>query len=55
MSRQKLLIILCAAFFFKGVAGIIFLLNRPHGTWMEIVQDSDVLYRLDLVDEEGQN
>lgn len=54
MSKQKLLIILCAVIFFIGMTGSIFLLNRPHGTWIEIVQDNEVLYRLDLADEEDQ-
>lgn len=48
------MIIMCAAIFFIGLAGSIFLLNRPHGTWVEIVQDNEVLYRLDLVDTQDQ-
>lgn len=54
MSKQKLLIILCAAIFVIGLAGSFFLLNRPHGTWIEIVQENEVLYRLDLADAENQ-
>lgn len=48
MRKHKLLIILCAAVFIIGLAGSIFLLNRSHGTWIEIVQDNEVLYGLDL-------
>lgn len=54
MSKHKPLIILCAAIFVIGLAGSFFLLNRPHGTWIEIVQDNEVLYRLDLADAENQ-
>lgn len=54
MSRHKLLIVFCAAIFAAGMAGSIFLLNRPHGTRIEIVQDNEVLYRLDLADAEDQ-
>lgn len=54
MSKHKLLIILCAAIFIIGLVGSFFLLNRPHGTWIEIVQDNEVLYRLNLTDAEDQ-
>lgn len=54
MSKHKLLIILCAGIFVMGVVGSFFLLNRPHGTWIEIVRDNEVLYRLDLADAEDQ-
>lgn len=54
MSKQKPLIILCAALFFIGLVGSFFLLNRPRGTWIEIVQNNEVLYRLDLADAEDQ-
>lgn len=36
------------------MAGIIFLLNRPDGTWIEIVQDSEALYRPDLANAEDR-
>ena len=48
------MIILCAAIFVMGLVGSLFLLNRPHGTWIEIVQDNEVLYRLNLADAEDQ-
>lgn len=54
MSKHKLLIILCAAILFMGLVGSFFLLNRPHGTWIEIVRDNEVLYGLDLADAEDQ-
>lgn len=50
MIKHKLLLILCTVLFIAGLAGSIWVLNRSHGTWIAIVQDNEVLYRLNLAD-----
>lgn len=54
MMKHKLCIVICAVLFVIGLAGSIVILRRPHGTQIEIVQDNEVLYRLNLADAEDQ-
>lgn len=54
MRKHKFLILLFAAIFLVGLAGSIWILNRPHGTWIEILQDNKVLYQLNLAEEEDR-
>ena len=52
--RYKVLIFLCGAIFLVGILESAWVLNRPHGTWVEIVQDGAVIERLDLSQAEDQ-
>lgn len=46
--KNKILIGVCIGIFLIGVVGSIWVLMRPHGTDVQIVQDGTVLYRFDL-------
>lgn len=48
MSKQKILICVCAAIFLIGIVGSAWMLLAPHGTQINIVQDGNVLYTFDL-------
>lgn len=48
MSKQKVLIWICAVIFLLGITGSAFMLLAPHGTQVNIVQDGTVLYAIDL-------
>lgn len=52
--KHRFWIALCVILLVIGLVGSIVMLRRPHGTWIEIVQDSKVLYRLDLAGAEDQ-
>lgn len=52
--KNKILIGICASIFIIGVVGSILLLSRPHGNYVQIVQDGAVLYRFDLSTAEDQ-
>ena len=54
MSKQKILICVCAAIFLIGIAGSAWMLLAPHGTQVNIVQDGAVLYTFDLVAAQDQ-
>ena len=45
---------LCAVLFLGGIGGMIWNLTRSHGKWVEILQDGEVLYTLDLNRAEDQ-
>ena len=53
-KKHIIFFFLCAAIFASGVLGCIGVLNRPHGTMVEIVRDNEVLYQFDLVQAEDQ-
>lgn len=54
--RKKAMILglLCLALFLIGILGCFWVLNHPHGTQIEIVQDGKVLQRFDLMQTENQ-
>lgn len=54
MSKQKILIIVCALIFLSGIAGSVLVLLTPHGTQVNIVQDGTVLYTIDLTTAQDQ-
>lgn len=54
MSKQKVLIWICAVVFLLGIAGSVWLLLAPHGTQVNIVQDGAVLYTFDLATAQDQ-
>ena len=46
--KRKIIIIVCIGIFLIGVIGSVWTLIRPHGDYVQIVQDGTVLYRFDL-------
>ena len=54
--RKKAMILglLCLALLLIGILGFFWVLNHPHGTQIEIVQDGKVLQRFDLMQTENQ-
>lgn len=56
MTRKtRILLLLCAAIFLSGVLGCVWVLNRPRGTWVEILQDGSLIQRIDLSQARDQN
>lgn len=53
-KKYVALISICAVVFVAGVLESIWVLSRPHGNWVEIVQDSVVLEKIDLSQSEDQ-
>lgn len=51
---KKITIIVCIGIFLIGVIGSIWALTRPHGDYVQIVQDDNTLYRFDLSTAENQ-
>ena len=47
-KKYRILIFICSFIFLAGVLASIWVMNRPVGTWVEIVQDGSVIRRLDL-------
>lgn len=55
MKRKAIILgLLCAVLFLAGIFGSLWILTRPHGTQVEIVQDGVVLQQLDLTQAENQ-
>lgn len=55
MKRKAMILgLLCAVLFLAGIFGSLWILIRPHGTQVEIVQDGMVLQQLDLSQTENQ-
>lgn len=52
--KYKILIGICIVLFLTGAVGSIFVLTRPEGSHVQIVQDGVVLYRFDLSVAEDQ-
>lgn len=52
--KVKLLAALCAVLFLAGLAGSFLVLRGSPGTMVEILQDDEVLYTLDLSETEDQ-
>ena len=52
--KRKIIIIVCIGIFLIGVIGSVWALIRPHGDYVQIVQDGTVLYRFDLSTAEDQ-
>ncbi len=52
--KKKWPYFLVGALLIAGVAGSILVLRQPEGRLVEIVQDGEVLYRLDLAQEEDR-
>ncbi|MGN0358714.1 MAG: NusG domain II-containing protein [Candidatus Fimousia sp.] len=54
MSKQKILIWICAIMFLLGIVGSLWLFFAPHGTKVNIIQDGTVLYTFDLASTKNQ-
>ena len=55
MMKQKVWLFgICAVLLLAGIVGSILVLRRPDTGMVEIVQDGEVLYRLDLAAEEDR-
>lgn len=48
MKAKKLWIAVCIVIFLIGIVGSLWLIFRPHGQTVQIVQDGKVLYTIDL-------
>lgn len=48
MKKHKILIISCILIFILGIAGSIFMILKPHGQNVEIIQDGKILYTINL-------
>lgn len=47
MKAQKILIIACIVIFILGIAGSIFMILKPHGQTVQIIQNGKILYTID--------
>ena len=54
MSQRKKFLLFTGLALLLAAAGILFTLQRPRTTVVEIIQDNEVLYRLDLAQAEDQ-
>ena len=54
MKKYRILTGICVVIFLLGVAGSLWMLQMPHGTQINIVQDGTVLYTFDLASAEDQ-
>lgn len=52
--KKKIPVVLCVGLLLAGVIGCIWVLTRPEGVEVQIVQDGNVLYRIDLSEAEDQ-
>ena len=48
MKTHKILIIACITIFILGIIGSIFMILKPHGHNVEIIQDGNILYKINL-------
>lgn len=48
MKNIKLWIAICIIIFVSGIIGSIFMLNKPHGTVVNIIQDGKIIRTIDL-------
>lgn len=48
MKSKKILIIICILIFLSGVAGSLYLIFKPHGQTVNIIQNGKILYTIDL-------
>lgn len=54
MKSKKLWITVCIVIFLVGIIGSLWLIFRPHGQTVQIIQDGTVLYTIDLEKSEDQ-
>lgn len=54
MKNIKLWISLCILLLAAGIIGSAWMINTPHSSWVEIIQDGNVLYSFDLSKTEDQ-
>ncbi|GAB5084336.1 NusG domain II-containing protein [Ruminococcus sp. 25CYCFAH16] len=54
MKNIKLWIAICIIIFVSGIIGSIFILNKPHGTVVNIIQDGKIIRTIDLDSAENQ-
>ena len=54
MKNIKLWIAICIIIFVSGIIGSIFMLNKPHGTVVNIIQDGKIIRTIDLDSAENQ-
>lgn len=54
MKSKKLWIAVCIVIFLAGIIGSLWLIFRPHGQTVQIIQDGTVLYTIDLEKSEDQ-
>lgn len=48
MKAKNILIIFCIFIFIAGLSGSLWLIFRPHGQTVQIIQDGKILYTIDL-------
>lgn len=53
-KKIRILLFICSAIFLAGIVGSVWILSRPQGTWVEIVQDDIVIEKIDLSQAENQ-
>lgn len=46
--KNKIFIIIIAVIFLAGILGSIYVMTRPHGSTVDIIQDGKILYSFDL-------
>lgn len=54
MKSKKIWIAVCIVIFLVGIIGSLWLIFRPHGQTVQIIQDGTVLYTIDLEKAENQ-
>ncbi|MDE6833948.1 MAG: NusG domain II-containing protein [Ruminococcus sp.] len=47
-TKKYILIIICILIFIFGITGSIFMILKPHGKNVQIIQDGEILYTIDL-------
>ncbi|MCM1270494.1 MAG: NusG domain II-containing protein [Ruminococcus flavefaciens] len=54
MKAKNVLLTICILIFLAGLIGSLWLIFRPHGQTVQIIQDGTVLYTIDLEKSEDQ-
>lgn len=54
MKHKRLWVIICILIFAVGIIGSLYLIFRPHGHMVNIIQDGEILYTIDLEQAEDQ-
>lgn len=48
MKHKKIWVMVCVLIFAVGIVGSVWLLCKPHGQTVNIIQDGEILYTIDL-------
>lgn len=54
MKNKKIWITVCILIFTVGIIGSLYFIFRPHGQIVNIIQDGEILYTIDLEQAEDQ-